>query len=72
LPAIDTQPDKTNAANRAAAAWLTTPLGQALLAQEQRVVEEAIDGIFGEQCLQIGRWGAALATSIFFGVRIFR
>ena len=38
--------------------WLTTPLGEALLAQEGRVVEEALDGIFGEQCLQLGLWGA--------------
>lgn len=37
--------------------WLQTPLGTALLQQEARVVEEALDGIFGEQCLQIGIWG---------------
>ena len=37
--------------------WLETPFGQALLAQEARVVEEACDGIFGEQCLQLGLWG---------------
>lgn len=37
--------------------WLTSPLGQALLAQEDRIVEEALDGIFGEQCLQLGMWG---------------
>ncbi len=37
--------------------WLETPLGQALLRQEARVVEEAFDGIFGEQCLQLGMWG---------------
>jgi SAM-dependent methyltransferase len=43
--------------NRAAALWLRTPLGRALLAQEARVVEEAFDGIFGEQCLQVGCWG---------------
>jgi SAM-dependent methyltransferase len=42
---------------REAADWLKTPLGQALLAQEARVVEDAFDGIFGEQCLQVGRWG---------------
>ena len=39
--------------------WLTTPLGSALLALESRVVEEALDGIFGEQCLQLGLWGEA-------------
>lgn len=37
--------------------WLQTPLGQALLQREARVVEEAIDGLFGEQCLQLGTWG---------------
>jgi SAM-dependent methyltransferase len=37
--------------------WLGTPLGQALLQQEARVVEEALDGIFGEECLQLGVWG---------------
>jgi SAM-dependent methyltransferase len=41
----------------AARAWLETPLGEALLAQEARIVEEAFDGIFGEQCLQLGQWG---------------
>ena len=37
--------------------WLQTALGQALLRQEVRVVEETLDGIFGEQCLQLGLWG---------------
>ncbi len=37
--------------------WLATPLGEALLQQEFGVVEEAFDGIFGEQCLQLGLWG---------------
>ena len=37
--------------------WLKTPLGEALLALESRIVEEAFDGIFGEHCLQLGRWG---------------
>ncbi len=37
--------------------WLATSLGEALLRQEARVVEEAFDGIFGEQCLQLGMWG---------------
>ena len=37
--------------------WLKTPLGEALLQQESRVVEEALDGIFGEHCLQLGLWG---------------
>ena len=37
--------------------WLESPLGAALLRQEARVAEEALDGIFGEQCLQLGMWG---------------
>ncbi len=37
--------------------WLTTPLGEALLLRESRVVEEVLDGIFGEHCLQLGMWG---------------
>lgn len=41
--------------------WLQTPLGSALLRQEARVVEEAFDGLFGEQCLQIGLWGDSRA-----------
>ena len=37
--------------------WLETPLGQQLLAQESRIVEGALDGLFGEECLQLGLWG---------------
>lgn len=37
--------------------WLNSPLGESLLAQETRVVEEALDGIFGEEMLQLGSWG---------------
>ena len=37
--------------------WLDTPFGEALLTQESRLVEEAFDGMFGEQCLQLGLWG---------------
>ncbi len=37
--------------------WLQTPLGAALLRREVRVIEEALDGVFGEQCLQLGLWG---------------
>jgi SAM-dependent methyltransferase len=40
-----------------ARSWLTTSLGQALLEREGRIVEEAFDGIFGEECLQLGAWG---------------
>lgn len=55
---VDT-PEKTLAPLIPDAQWLATPLGQALLQQEARVVEEAIDGFFGEQCLQLGVWGEA-------------
>ncbi len=41
--------------------WLRTPLGSALLRQEARVVEEAFDGLFGEECLQMGLWGDCAA-----------
>lgn len=51
----DRQDGEIGAAND----WLGTSFGQALLHQEMRVVEEAFDGIFGEQCLQVGRWGDA-------------
>ena len=37
--------------------WLQSPLGKALLQQEARVIEEALDGAFGEHCLQLGLWG---------------
>ena len=37
--------------------WLETPLGRSLLAQEARVVEEVLDGIFGAEMLQLGHWG---------------
>jgi len=37
--------------------WLDSPLGQDLLAQEARIVEEEFEGLFGEQCLQLGAWG---------------
>jgi SAM-dependent methyltransferase len=45
--------------SRTTSEWLSTPLGESLLQQESRVVEEAFDGIFGEQCLQLGHWGDA-------------
>ncbi len=37
--------------------WLQSSLGEALLKLESRIVEEAIDGLFGEYCLQLGLWG---------------
>jgi len=51
---ISTQPGQ---GRQAARQWLQTPFGQSLLAQETRLVEEACDGLFGEQCLQLGVWG---------------
>ena len=45
--------------------WLQTPLGEALLLQEARVVEEALDGVFGEECLQLGLWGEKRAFMRF-------
>jgi SAM-dependent methyltransferase len=41
--------------------WLDSPLGESLMQQEGRIVEEALDGIFGEHCLQLGLWGDANA-----------
>jgi len=49
----------------AARRWLETALGKSLLTQEQRLVEEAFDGLFGEQCLQLGLWGDASTFTRF-------
>jgi len=38
--------------------WLATPLGRRCLANEQRLSRQALERVFGEQCLQIGAWGA--------------
>ena len=45
--------------DHAASEWLKSPLGESLVAQELRMAEEALDGIFGEECLQVGQWGEA-------------
>jgi len=37
--------------------WLATPLGRRCLANEQRLSRQALERVFGEQCLQIGAWG---------------
>lgn len=42
---------------RTAEDWLKTPLGASLLEQETRLVEEVIEDVFGEECVQIGSWG---------------
>ncbi len=43
------------------ASWLATPVGEALLAQEARLMERALDSVFGEYCLQLGQWGGRSA-----------
>jgi SAM-dependent methyltransferase len=50
-------PSRSSQSFEAVRRWLKSPLGQALQQQEARIVEEAFDGIFGEQCLQLGLWG---------------
>lgn len=50
-------PSRSSQSFAAVHQWLASPLGRALQQQEARVVEEAFDGIFGEQCLQLGLWG---------------
>jgi SAM-dependent methyltransferase len=37
--------------------WLTTPVGRRCLANEQRLIRQTLDRVFGEQLLQIGSWG---------------
>jgi SAM-dependent methyltransferase len=39
--------------------WWNSPLGTLLREQEQRVVAEALEDVFGLQLLQIGAWGKA-------------
>lgn len=39
------------------ARWLDGPLGRALLEQERAAVGQAVECVFGEQCLQVGAWG---------------
>lgn len=38
--------------------WLATPLGRRCLTNEQRLVREVLDRVFGEEMLQVGIWGA--------------
>lgn len=38
--------------------WLASPLGERLLATERNVVGAALEQVFGNQFLQVGRWGA--------------
>ncbi|HEY5718866.1 MAG TPA: methyltransferase domain-containing protein [Gammaproteobacteria bacterium] len=39
--------------------WLAGPLGRALLAHERTAMAEALECVFGVQCLQVGAWGPA-------------
>jgi len=39
------------------AEWLGTPVGRRCLANEQRLIRQTLDCVFGEQLLQIGSWG---------------
>lgn len=39
--------------------WLETAAGRRLLAAEAQQVAQALDSIFGDHCLQVGRWGPA-------------
>jgi len=38
--------------------WWASPAGQALIAAEAALVTEALEDVFGWECLQIGAWGA--------------
>ncbi len=38
--------------------WWTSPAGQAAIAAEAVLVTEALEDVFGWECLQIGAWGA--------------
>lgn len=53
------QQQRQNTRDQLLQSWLATPLGQSLIEHERRVVEEAFEGIFGEECLQLGLWGEA-------------
>ena len=37
--------------------WLDEERGKGLLWEESRLVEEALDAVFGDYLLQIGAWG---------------
>jgi len=49
--------------------WLRCPLGQALLEEEARHVEDALNGLFGVECLQLGIWGEPRAFLRFARTR---
>lgn len=37
--------------------WLDSPLGRALLEREREAMAEALETVFGVECLQVGAWG---------------
>ena len=41
--------------------WWTSPAGRALIAAETQMVAEALEDVFGWECLQIGAWGEGRA-----------
>jgi SAM-dependent methyltransferase len=47
-----------SAESNPATEWLATPLGRRCLNNEQRLMRQALERVFGEQFLQIGGWGA--------------
>ena len=44
--------------------WLEGPLGRALLEREREAIAEALECVFGVQCMQVGAWGPG---SLFLG-----
>ncbi len=42
------------------AAWLSSALGESLLTQEQTLLNDALEDVFGLHLLQVGEWGAGL------------
>ncbi len=43
--------------------WLGTPFGESLLAQEQALLNDALEDVFGLHLLQIGKWGEGLTLT---------
>ena len=44
-----------------AGSWFETPVGRRCLGNEQRLVRQILDRVFGEHFVQIGKWGEANA-----------
>jgi SAM-dependent methyltransferase len=45
------------------AAWLRTPFGECLLAQERALLTDALEDVFGLHLLQVGEWGEGLSLA---------